>query len=177
MMRFVAGLVPRLRVLLLCAAALGSVLARDSFAVSSVWKTTGTSDWFTASNWTNGVPQSAGDTATFSSASFGTFPTQLNGPASLGTLTYSGKGTFQLTGSGPLKFDNPLRGNSTSLSLSASGGQLTAVVSPPIVLATGSTLAVSVSGQSQLQLKKRDLGRRRDQLYGKPNRSAEHDRR
>ncbi len=125
-----------------------------AYAVNSTWKVGGPSlDWFEPLNWTAGVPQNAGDVARFSNASVATTQTQLNSPATITQLVYTGLGTFQFTGSGPLTFFNPSTSTDPLLSVTPpSNGSLFASINVPIIVPSGETLNVSLQGQARISL-------------------------
>jgi hypothetical protein len=136
---------------LLLVAAATACSSGSVFAITTTWRTGGTSDWHQSSNWTNGVPQIAGDIAQFSNPVFAIVQAQLNTPISLGQLRFSGRDIFEISGLGSIAFSDPIEGMA-GIYLNPQGNTLTPTVGVPIVIDTA-TLSIVAQGQSRVHLR------------------------
>lgn len=153
---------------LLAAAALAGVsivvLTRAASALSSTWtQNQGSYDWGTSANWTNGIPQNAGDSATFaiSLPSPGALLVDLNGDRTLSQLALGnsqGAGGIEITqGSGGALIFSGVGGPATAQFTSAGGFGFSHTISAPMVLATDTNFFSSIQ-QAQVTLAGRISG-------------------
>lgn len=66
--------------------------------VSAMWTATGGGDWSTASNWTGGVPNGLGHTATFGGSITAPSTINIDGAKTLGTLSFNSANAYTLAG-------------------------------------------------------------------------------
>jgi fibronectin-binding autotransporter adhesin len=120
-------------------------------AQTSTWVfSTGSGDWFDATHWDNGIPNSAGANAEIPG---GGLTAQLNQQATVGNLTFDAPRQTTLSGTGTLLFDlpgdNPATINGPQ---SAAGAGASATINNPIAIATGEQLAINLDSPSSLTL-------------------------
>jgi hypothetical protein len=114
--------------------------------ITSTFQPVGSStDWSSAANWTNGVPNSPGDTANFN-ATFVPLTANLTAPITVGQLLLAAtnQGSVQITGSPTLTLDNP--GPNPALIRT----QTSTSIQPPIAIVTGEQLRLDLTGGLRL---------------------------
>ncbi len=80
-----------------------ATLGVDAFAASQhQWNMSGSSDWNTSGNWTNGSPNGAGVEADFFSAISGTQTISTSSAITLGTMNFNNASTYVIGGTGSL---------------------------------------------------------------------------
>ena len=84
-----------------------SLLATPAVAADTVWTSNTGGDWFDAQNWNGLIPNAPGDVAHLKGSAFNGITVDLTSPVTLGKLEFSRLPPYELTGSGPLVFDNP----------------------------------------------------------------------
>ncbi len=77
-------------------------LSITQLAVAGVWATNGPGNWSNAANWTGGVPQNAGDSATFSSAITSSATVTLDQPETVGSVTFTNTASYVVSGTNTL---------------------------------------------------------------------------
>ena len=114
----------------------------DPSSGEAVWASTSGGAWSTAANWNFAPVSAAGNGVTFGATLAAPDTVTLDAPFTLGRLTFNNSNAYTLSGAGSLTFDN----GASDASISASGGNHTLA----LPLALGSSLAVAVSGSSQI---------------------------
>src|SRR5690606_20314759 len=99
-------------------------------------------DWFDPLNWSNGIPNTAGDTA--SVATDDTVTLELGSQAALGQLNLLGHGDITLQGDGPLFFDNPGENPAVILATLVPRRSLDVQIATPVFIAPGESLVADI---------------------------------
>ncbi len=110
----------------------------------------GTSDWFNASAWDNGVPSNPGDSALLLLAPRTNATLQLGSSITLEQLSIVGYHSINLAGAGPLLFRTDGVGE-LSINVTPQTGLLTTTISVPVSLSEGDALQVNVAASGMLQ--------------------------
>ena len=121
--------------------------------VDSTWTAAGDGDWFDAANWSGATPSNAGDIARVQRAAGGPVSLSIGSPVALGQLRLSGAGSFTLTGTDPLLFDNLGEGARLDMPLT-SRWRPSHVLEVPIAIATGEQLFTDIAANTSLTLKR-----------------------
>jgi autotransporter-associated beta strand protein len=79
-------------------------LSIAQLAVAGVWSTNGSGNWSSPGNWSGGVPQNAGDTATFASAITSPAAVTLDQPETVGSVTFNNTASYTISGTNTLSF-------------------------------------------------------------------------
>lgn len=107
--------------------------------------------WFDALNWSDSIPNAAGDIARFQRSLFAEISVDLTSPVTLGHLELAGAASYTLTGTGSLLFDNA--GQAAILDVVPADRR-----SPnhhfevPLAIALGEPLLVNISERASLAL-------------------------
>lgn len=119
--------------------------------ITSTWLTNVNSgSWFTASNWDNGIPNAAGDTARFPANLSRSI--QLTQQATVGQLDLFGLDQVNITGTGLLVFDRPGSDPALLQTVPASGVGVAGLISNPISIAANEQLSIVVGQLTSLAL-------------------------
>jgi autotransporter-associated beta strand protein len=109
----------------------------------AIWATNGPGNWSSSANWTGGVPQAAGDTATFSSAITSPATVTLDQPETVGAVTFANTASYTISGTNTLTLSN-------TGGASITDAQGSHKIAAPVNLA--SNTSVSVAGGTTLTL-------------------------
>ncbi len=119
-----------------------TVVGTNPLIVSN-WQSTGTPDanWNTPTNWSAGVPHSAGDTANFPSTAGLAMTVSLNVPETVGTLSFNNSASYTIQGSSVLTMDSGIVGTAATIS-DVAGSHF---VNVPMTLNSNTTVNVTNS--------------------------------
>lgn len=122
-------------------------------AIDSLW-TNGSNDgsWFNVANWTAGIPNGAGDSATIRTSSSTTNGPVLTLDATLGELNFQYRGNrAAISGDDVLTFDQP-GAEPAIIRLGSSSSLYDVTLGAPIAIADGETLNLEVNSNGRLRL-------------------------
>jgi hypothetical protein len=86
-------------------AGLGEIFKVVVGSVNGSWNVDAGGSWFTAANWSGGVPGTPGDSATFGPVNTAQRVITLDGALTVSTLTFNSANTYVLSGPGPLRLE------------------------------------------------------------------------
>lgn len=112
--------------------------------VNGTWTGATSAAWSETGNWTGGIPDGAGHTATFDATASGNFNVSVDGARTVGSLSFVGASGYTLAGTGSLLLDS----SSGPATISASGGSHAIAV--PITL--NDDLVVTTDASSHLSV-------------------------
>ncbi|MEZ6101582.1 MAG: hypothetical protein R3E01_21825 [Pirellulaceae bacterium] len=126
--------------------------AADAQTISEFIHSKTATEWFDEENWTAGIPNAAGDVATFPGSLTAPIAIRVGEPLALGQLVFLNNGPVTLTGADGLMFENPGAGTASLRSLQPASGSFTSVLAVPLTIADGGQLAVEAQLRASVQL-------------------------
>ena len=109
---------------------------------NSTWNVNANGNWSTASNWTAGVPNSAGATANFGSIITAPHTVTVDSPQTVGTVNFDNANKYTIAGASTLTLDNTSGG--VAMNVTSGSHDITA----PLVLAKDATATVTPAGST-----------------------------
>jgi autotransporter-associated beta strand protein len=103
------------------------------------WNVDANGNWSTASNWTNGEPNAVGDAASFAGVITAPRTVTVDGPKTVGSLTFNNAQSYTLAGTGPLTINS-----NAAATIEVTSGSHT--ISAPLSIAAGKTVTKSGAG-------------------------------
>jgi hypothetical protein len=107
--------------------------------VIHTWNVDANGNWSTAANWTNGEPNAVGDAASFVGVITAPRTVTVDGPKTVGSLTFDNAQSYTLDGAGPLTINS-----NAAATINVVSGSHT--ISAPLTIAAGKTVTKSGAG-------------------------------
>jgi autotransporter-associated beta strand protein len=107
--------------------------------VIHTWNIDANGNWSTAANWTNGEPNAVGEAASFAGVITAPRTVTVDGPKTVGSLTFDNAQSYTLAGAGPLTINS-----NAAATINVVNGSHT--ISAPLSIAAGKTVTKSGAG-------------------------------
>ncbi|MEX2170842.1 MAG: autotransporter-associated beta strand repeat-containing protein [Pirellulales bacterium] len=129
---------------------LGSNWTYSAALAESTWNSATGGSWLDATKWTGPIPNAPGDVAILERSPAVTLSVTLPSAVTVGQLTINGPSVFNVSGTGPLTFDQPGAANAL---VSVGGAARIHQLQIPIDIAAGEDLSVDIITGATLSLR------------------------